>query len=39
VPVFFDGSGTAPGMTTETGDITGTISGLPTNDDSQGDQQ
>ena len=27
VPVFFDGSGTAPGMTTETGDITGTISG------------
>jgi hypothetical protein len=28
VPVFFDGSGTAPGMTTETGEITGTISGL-----------
>jgi len=28
VPVFFDDSGTAPGMTTETGDITGTISGV-----------
>lgn len=28
VPVFFDGSGAAPGMTTETGDITGTISGV-----------
>jgi hypothetical protein len=28
VPVFFDGSGTAPGMTTETGDIAGTISGV-----------
>jgi hypothetical protein len=28
VPVFFDGSGMAPGMTTETGDITGTISGV-----------
>ncbi len=28
VPVFFDGSGTAPGITTETGDITGTISGV-----------
>jgi hypothetical protein len=27
-PVFFDGSGAAPGMTTETGDITGTISGV-----------
>jgi hypothetical protein len=26
VPVFFDGSGTAPGMTTETGTITGMIS-------------
>jgi len=39
VQVFFDGSGIAPGMTTETGDTTGTISGLPTNDGSQGDQQ
>jgi hypothetical protein len=28
VPVFFDGSGMAPGMTTETGEITGTISGV-----------
>ena len=28
VPVFFDGSGMFPGMTTETGDITGTISGV-----------
>jgi hypothetical protein len=28
VPVFFDGSGAGPGMTTETGEITGTILGL-----------
>jgi hypothetical protein len=28
VPVFFDGAGIFPGMTTETGDITGTISGV-----------
>jgi hypothetical protein len=28
VPVFFDGSGAAPGMTTETGEIAGTISGV-----------
>src|SRR3954454_15718931 len=28
VPVFFDGSGTAPGMTTEVGEITGTICGM-----------
>jgi len=28
VPVFFDSSGTAPGMTTETGDISGTITGV-----------
>ena len=28
VPVFFDGSGMFPGMTTETGEITGTISGV-----------
>jgi hypothetical protein len=28
LPVFFDGSGTAPGMTTEVGDIAGTISGV-----------
>jgi hypothetical protein len=27
-PVFMDGSGFLPGMTTETGDITGTISGV-----------
>jgi len=39
VPVFFDGSGIVPGMTTETVDIMGTISGLPTNDYSQGDRQ
>ncbi|MEO8131690.1 MAG: hypothetical protein ABI822_31640 [Bryobacteraceae bacterium] len=32
VPVFFDGSGAAPGMTTETGDITGTISGMGDSD-------
>jgi len=28
VPVFFDGSGMFPGMTTETGEITGTVSGV-----------
>jgi len=28
LPVFFDGTGMAPGMTTEVGDISGTISGV-----------
>jgi hypothetical protein len=39
VPVFFDGSGTGPGMTTETGDITGTISGVARREEPKDEQR
>ena len=39
LPVFFDGSGAAPGMTTETGDIAGTISGVATLEEPKDEQR